>query len=229
MSAGVAAAASRPFGGRPIKAYFTGDSITKLPGMRRAFADFVSANGLDVDMVGAFSTGEFADNQHSAVSGVKIRSVRERAKLELGAGKPYPDVSLIFVLIGTNNINDAGVDVQAALDEYAGTLDVLSNLATSTVPDARIFVSTIPPIQPGVLGDAQVDEFNAGMPQRWDAFDARRPDNKLVRWDMHAGLSPWSPDLQPDSAHPNDAGFAKACGSTPLGLIPVAEHFFGFN
>jgi len=201
-------------------AYFTGDSLTKAEGMRLAFSEFAMARGLDAETVGAFTGGDFPDNQHSAVSGVKIRSVRERAKLELGAGNPYPDVSLVFLMIGTNNVNDVGVAVPAAVAEYAETLDVIAGLA----PNSRIFVTTLPPIKPGVQGAEQVDEYDAELPAAWDSFDARH-EKPLVRWDMNRAIGPFDQELFVDSGHPNPGGWAKACAD-PAGLVPAIERLF---
>lgn len=214
--------------GRTINVYFAGDSHTKLPGLRKCFDEWARSGALRFDLVGAFSNGDFEDNQHSAVSGVKVRSVRERAKLELGAGKLFPEVSLVLVLIGTNNINDVGVDIGATLREYGGMLDVVSDLATSTVPDARLFVTSIPPIAPGVQGDVQVDEFNAGLPDEWDRFDARHPGNPLVRWDLRRAVGDFEQSNFIDTGHMNPAGYAKACHGSG-GLIPATEDFFSVN
>jgi hypothetical protein len=209
-----------PAGGQ---VYFVGDSLTVAEGMRRAVFDYYSTHvpALNIDMVGPYSNGTFGPNdQHSGVGGQELATITARAVLELGTGGAYPDVKLVHFLACTNDVNNVGANVSAILTAYANSLTSIHNEIVATQPTARIAVTTLPPIQPGVQGEAEAVAFNAGLPAIWDAFDTAHPSNTLLRWDLYTAIGgAWSAGYYLDTLHPNATGWAVACAHPTHGLI----------
>src|SRR6185369_4838903 len=148
--------------------------------------------------VGAFASGAFADNQHSAQNGVEISSVLARVNSELGTGGAYPNVKLATLLIGANNLNNTGVDVTAVETEYTNLGNTAHTKLTSTQAAARICFATIPRIQPGVQGDTQVIAFNTWLRSTFiPAYNAAHPSNLALLWDIEQaiGTGTWDPSL----------------------------------
>jgi lysophospholipase L1-like esterase len=202
--------------------YFIGDSTTKLQGLRLATYDYYTTHVpvLDIDMVGSFNDGNFPDNQHSAVNGATLLGINNRVNLELGAGNAFSDVLLVHLLAGVNDLNDPGANVPAILTAYANLLTNINTRITGTQPTARIAVTTIQPLQPGTMGEAEVVAFNAGLPAIWNAFDAAHPATPLIRWDLYNALGgAWNGAYYLDSAHNNATGYAVACAEPTYGLI----------
>jgi hypothetical protein len=216
----VAGDVATPAGGQ---VYFVGDSLTVADGMRKAVYDYYTTHAptLNIDMVGSFSSGAFGpDNQHSGVNGVEIAGVQSRAVSELGTGSPFPNVKLVHVLAGVNDLNNAGANVSTILTAYGNMLTAIYNEIVATQSTARIAVTTIMPLQPGSAGETEVVSFNAGLPAVWDAFDAAHPSNTLLRWDLYNAIGgAWASGNYLDSTHPNATGWATACAHPTYGLL----------
>lgn len=208
---------AQPNTGAPI--YWIGDSITKRAGMREVLYNYIVANSLHIDAQGSFHDGAFPDNEHSAVNGVEINSVNGRAVSELGTGNAFPGILLILVMAGTNNVNNVPYNNTTTLTQYADMLEDMHTAVTSSNASAKICVTTILPIEPGVVGDTNVPLFNGGLPAIWDAFDLAHPSNILIRWDANQAMGPWSPLYFADSAHPNTAGYQRICDDPTYGLL----------
>jgi hypothetical protein len=222
----VAGDVATPAGGQ---VYFVGDSLTVADGMRKAVYDYYTTHAptLNIDMVGSFSSGSFGpDNQHSGVNGVEIAGVQSRAVSELGTGSPFPDVKLVHVLAGVNDLNNAGANVSTILTAYGNMLTAIHNEIVATQSTARIAVTTLMPLQPGSAGETEVVSFNAGLPAVWDAFDAAHPSNTLLRWDLYNAIGgAWASGNYLDSTHPNATGWATACAHPTYGLIQAISPY----
>lgn len=125
--------------------YYVGDSLFAYSGvsLRQKMYDMYIAAGKNIDLVGSFAAGAFADNQHSAQNGVEIASIRARALSEVGTGKAFPNVKLVCLLGAVNDLNNVGVlltDVQTA---YTTAVTDIHAAITATQPTARIAIYTI--------------------------------------------------------------------------------------
>ena len=208
--------------------YFVGDSLFAYSGVsaRQKLAEMATAAGKNIAMVGAFSSGAFANNRHSAQNGVEIASIRSRALSELGAGKAFPNVRLVCLLGAVNDLNNPGVvlaDVQAA---YTAAVTDIHAAITATVPTARIAVYTTPPLQPGTTGDTNVNAFNAWLRGTLKpTWDAGHVGSELFLVDVEQALGSWSAPNYLDSTHPNGTGWTAVHNAATVGQAAVLSSY----
>lgn len=212
-----------PSGGQ---VFFLGDSTTVQEWQRLATYNYATTHAppLNISQVGPYTNNldSFPGGHHGAINGATILTAKGVVDANLGTGSPYPNVKLVCVLIAVNDLNDVGADVNAILTAYANLLEDIHTRITATQPTARIAVTTIQPLQPGTQGDTQVVAFNAGVPAKWNAFDAAHPSNTLIRWDLYTAIgAAWNVggNRYLDSTHPNANGGAIACADPTYGLI----------
>jgi Ca2+-binding RTX toxin-like protein len=121
-----------------------------------------------------------------------------RDLVETGFINTYqPDV--VLLMLGTNDTNDS------TLNEMAADLNALIDQIQIQQPNAYILVSSLPPIDPTIKGEARAQlaaEFNALLPQLISAQGDR------VRY-VNAGGSLGLSDLSEDGLHPTAAGYDK--------------------
>jgi len=185
--------------------------MTKCPsqhGWRGYIQDQFVTNAWGFDWQGSASDGNWADNQHSGVSGTTLTQISTRATAELGTGHPYSLVKLCFLcMVGTNSLSAGDPTASAALTDYAACLAAVHAAITSTVATARIVVSTLPNFNPAAATYTAQQAFNAGLVAIWDAHDAAHAANKVFRADVAAAVGVWnSPTYYLDNAHLNNAG-----------------------
>lgn len=202
-----------------------GDSIMKgsqsshLAGCRKTIYEYYTAQSLDVQWVGSYATGTIAHPRHSSVASTKINTHIGIATNELGTGNAFENVELVFVLSGTNNVNDSVGSGAAAVSEYATLLETIHTQIVSSRASARIAVATLPD-HAGLTQDSggpaatEVLAFNSGLTAAsgvWDDFDTAHPSHKLFRgdlWTALGGTGSSSGVNFADGVHPSDAGYA---------------------
>ncbi|HVG98365.1 MAG TPA: SGNH/GDSL hydrolase family protein, partial [Chloroflexota bacterium] len=170
-----------------------GDSLTdgyNIPGgYRPELQALLQSDGLQVDFVGSLTNGPagFRDQEHEGHSGWRIEQIDGQARAWLTASQP----EVVLLLIGTNdmaqNFDPAGAP---------GRLSALLDTITSTLPQTRVIVSSIPRMGPGpsdVLD--RIQAYNAAIPgivqqkaaagrrvSYVDAFSVITPDDLWGDW-----------------------------------------------
>lgn len=210
-----------PSGGQ---VFFCGDSTTVLEGMRLATYNYATTHVplLNISQVGPYTNtlDSFPGGHHGAINGATLLTLSTVVNAQLGAGNAFPGVKLVHLLAAVNDLNDPGASVPAILTAYGNLVTNILTRITGAVPTARCSVTTIQPLQPGSMGEAEVVAFNAGLPAVWNAIDAAFPANTLIRWDLYAAIGgAWNGSLYLDATHPNATGYAVACADPTNGLI----------
>jgi hypothetical protein len=206
------------------RVYGVGDSHMKASGLRKGIVDYAIANTLtQIDMVGTFQDGTFADNQHSGVNGVEIASIQSRAVGELGTGSAFPSVKLVLIIGGVNDLNNIGANVTTIETAFSNMVTAIHNAATASVGTARIAIWGVPPLQPGSQGDTLVTTFNAWLRGTFvSTWNAAHPSNQVFWIDTELAIGgAWRPDYYLDSAHMNDTGWSQVKAHATYGTDVV--------
>ncbi|KAH8831134.1 SGNH hydrolase-type esterase domain-containing protein [Flagelloscypha sp. PMI_526] len=177
-----------------------GDSITygylstDGNGYRKTLKDSLASAGNTIDFVGRINSGNMTDNQDEGWIGYTITQVAAKAA-ESAAIALNP--SLILLMAGTNDMNDAWIDKSTAPANLAALVDQLFK----SFPSATIVVSGIIPISDATNG-AYVAPYNSAAKA---LVNQRASAGKKVLW-IDSTLT--TSNLG-DGLHPNDAGYVK--------------------
>ncbi|MDT0424322.1 MULTISPECIES: SGNH/GDSL hydrolase family protein [Streptomyces] len=227
---GAGAAAGVAFGARPAAADVPGESnggvrvmplgdsltdgFTPCPGgYRIGLWRRLAEAGYTVDFVGSLANGpaELGDHDHEGHSGWRIDQLDAQLDGWLAATSPRT----VLLLIGTNDLNQ-NHDVANAPARLSALVDRIRAL----LPDAEIFVASVPP-QTDPTQQARVVAYNQALPGALAGKDA---GVHLVR--MYEALT--TADLA-DGVHLTPAGYDRMAGvwfdalrSVPGALEPVA-------
>jgi lysophospholipase L1-like esterase len=215
LNSGVADTSDMPFTITSIlKIMPLGDSITDGEGViggggyRIELRQRAVAQGLSIDFVGSLMNGPatLPDKEHEGHSGWEISRLAQNVNPWLTAYKP----ELVLLLIGTN---DVFWDMSMAT--APARLSALIDQILTTLPDASVIVSTIPP-----LADAARESrgltFNAAIEPLVQNKQAAGLHVSFV--DIHAALT--TADLA-DGTHPNQTGYDKMAAVWFAGLLGV--------
>ena len=198
--------AAPPCAAAPVRITVMGDSISRGwgsadgGGYRNVLRNRLSAAGWDVDMVGRQASGNFADNQHDAWDGIKLRWMAQ----ECAPFQAVYDPHVTLLMMGTNDIwTGTGLDAP----QYApANLNTLIRRIFQFNPDTQLYVSSILRMYQGgsPTEDPLVNWYNAQIPGIVAAY---RAEGKSIHFvDIHPRVGRF--DLA-DGVHPNDAGYAK--------------------
>lgn len=187
-----------------------GDSITygvgttPVTGFREELYWWTRGHYPEVTFVGTTETGAWPNAVHDGHPGYTVEDLQAEVRGVWGT-------HLVLLLIGTNNM---GLLPHVAYDGPLAAKHYKELLVSLTLghPRTAVLVSTIPPLPPISASAPNVDDFNARLRNIWDEFDTTRPAGlRLLRADIHAALSPWSPsNFLPENVHPSAAGYARA-------------------
>lgn len=160
------------------------------------------ANGLKVDFVGSQFNGtdQLGDKNHEGHPGFTIDQINNL--LNNGALTTYKP-NIITLMLGTNDVgrNDS-------LSQMYTDLSNLIDKITNELPSAQLLISSIPPINALVKGQAFADKarnFNTLIP---DLVRDKATQGKKVTF-VNAGGSLIVSDLLSDGVHPTSSGYAK--------------------
>jgi Ca2+-binding RTX toxin-like protein len=180
-----------------------GDSITsgtaspKGDGYRGPLSQKFNASSIAVDFVGSHRDGpsSFLDREHEGVPGLRADDLVPNVRSLMS--KYYPDI--VLLMIGSNDIEQEGRrGVSNLRGEISSILDDIAN----TLPNTTIFLSTLPPIKPGVAGSSLVPAANVAIKSAAADAIAKGQHVSLVMPQLTVR------DLA-DADHPTAAGYAK--------------------
>ncbi|KAJ6610677.1 hypothetical protein B0H10DRAFT_1953701 [Mycena sp. CBHHK59/15] len=183
-------------GGLRLRALPAGDSITY---------GFQSTTG----MVIGITSNRLWNDARSRQRGPFWR--RDRRNRRFPYARPVQNPNVIFLLAGTNDINN-GDDVADAPDRLMAIVDEI----TSTLPNTALLVGTIP-LNGDPTKEALADTFNYEIIQ---LLLRRASDGARV---MPVPMESLGPEDMADSLHPNDQGYAKMADAWFSALWQAAE------
>ncbi len=202
----------------PTKLMPLGDSITAgadsaLGGYRTDLWQLLKADGRPVDFVGSNLSGSVAlgDKDNEGHGGWTIGGIDGSIVGWLTTYRP----DVITVQIGTNDMYD-----DAAAGAAPGRMSTLLDRIAQTLPEARIFVSSIPPINdPGHY--SRVTAFNSTLP---GIVAAKAAAGKRVTF-VDTNPSFANPYDMADAVHPNYGSLSKAAARwyTALTGVPLTR------
>ena len=199
--------------GKFLKIMPLGDSMTvgtgsvAGSGYRLPLAVLLQAKEVDFQFVGSMASdsGKFLAReqvQHEGHVDAAIadfpdhKGIIEGLPTYLGAASTTPDV--ILLLIGTNDIH-----FEYEVAEAPNRVDALLESIRVLAPNARVIVSSLPPIQ-DPTEDARIVAFNSALSSITQKHRAAGQSVTLV--DMHQAIGPKE---MADMLNPNDAGYAR--------------------
>lgn len=181
----------------------TGGSINEQGGYRTKLWQKLTGANLAIDFVGSQSLGSAAlgDKDHEGHGGKTINWIDSNVNTFLSNAKP----DVVLLMIGTN---DTGSD---SVSQMVNELSALIDKITASSPDLKLFVASIPPIDPAAqpLARAQkATNFNAQLP---GLITTKKNQGKAVEFvDMTSLTLVDISDPNVDNGlHPNDAGSQK--------------------
>jgi|GEM_PF-5782218 lysophospholipase L1-like esterase len=190
-----------------------GDSITAgehrvepVPGAYRLrLGNYFQSHQLIINWVGTLQnpslTPDF-DGDHEGHGGWKISQIKHMINNNLST---YQQTDIVLLMIGTNDFLGSAM-AQDALND----LEALLNILKRKVPEVKIFVSDIPPINPQGSKESansqnaqQVADFNGGLAAV--VSQVASPNIIYVTVGSQLDLE----DINPDGVHPTKAGYNK--------------------
>ncbi|KAJ7494924.1 SGNH hydrolase-type esterase domain-containing protein [Mycena latifolia] len=150
-----------------------------------------SGDGSIVDYIGSVDSGAMPDPENEGHSGAEIAEISTFVAPDLAEN---PNV--VFLLAGTNDINNGDDDADAPT-----RLMAIVDQITSTLPDTVVLVGSIP-LNGNADLEPAVDAFNQAVNQ---AVLVRFADGARV---MTVSMYDIGPEDMADGLHPNDAGYA---------------------
>lgn len=200
--------------GAPIRMLPLGDSITRGPtsptgwdgqswgAYRGMLKQMLTDAGLDTNMVGSQSLGDFGDDQHEGHGGFRVDQLASGVNTWLTANSP----DIILLMAGTNGVrwrHDDPADYAAELDDLVG------RIFNHMVGDVHISLASIPPMLANdqhVLNNWKVEVYNSHIPGIVQKY--REAGQRISFVDVHSVLDP-ATDMWSDGVHPTRAGFEK--------------------
>lgn len=176
-----------------------GDSLTDgltVPGSYRiSLWQQLTAAGATVDFVGSLSNGpsQLGDRDHEGHSGWRIDQIDAQVKSWMTTTTP----KTVLLMIGTNDITQ-----NYSLAQAPTRLSNLIDHIYAVVPNAYVFVASIPPL--GMGFGTQIDQYNGKIPGIVQAKASAGKNAYFV--DIHAVVT--TSDLQ-DGVHCNANGYTK--------------------
>lgn len=199
ISSAAASPSLAPQRADPVRVMLLGDSITfgigspDGRGYRAGLWQALADGGYSVDFVGSLKGGPMPDPDNEGHSGWTIGELD--APLDAFLEVERPDV--IVLMAGTN-------DAIRRFPGGAGRMQAMLEHISAKAPEARVLVSTLPPL---ILPDwnALVDTFNNELP---GVVEARQAAGQKVTL-ANVGGSLTLGDLTPDGIHPSQPGYDK--------------------
>jgi Ca2+-binding RTX toxin-like protein len=181
----------------------TGGSVNEQGGYRTKLWQKLTGANLAIDFVGSQSLGSalLGDKDHEGHGGKTINWIDSNAHTFLDTARP----DVVLLMIGTN---DTGSD---SVSQMVNELSALIDKITATSPDLKLFVASIPPIDPAAQPAARAQkaaDFNAQLP---GLITTKKNQGKAVEFVDMTSLTLddiSDPDVD-NGLHPNDAGFQK--------------------
>jgi lysophospholipase L1-like esterase len=206
--------------GAPVKIMPVGDSITEgkytQGGYRQPLYDLLKSNGYDVTFVGKEDNGDPANDtgfskgmaspNHEGYGSARIGMLLGGGTTEKHTALPIktslannnPDV--VLIMLGTNDI--FGI---TPTDKMKATMDKLVSSIYEQSPNVTVVLASICPIAKIAARDADVDAFNAVLPDI--VQEQKSLGHKIEFADIHSVVTP--ADLSGDKVHPSATGYKK--------------------
>jgi lysophospholipase L1-like esterase len=207
--------------GVSIRIMSVGDSITEgkytTGGYRRPLYQLLKDNGYSVTFVGKEDNGEPANDtgfstamenpNHEGYGSARIGMLLNGGTTEGHTALPIkrsvsnnnPDV--VLILLGTNDILGA-----TPMDRLRGTIETLVRSIVEQSPNTTVVLASIPPIHKIEARNADVDAYNAMLPEIVAKERALNPRIEFA--DIHS-VSTDPADLSGDKVHPSATGYNK--------------------
>lgn len=191
-----------------IKVMPLGDSITDGYNIPGGYRIDLEDKGIPINFVGSLSNGpsSLSDKNHEGHSGWRIDEIQGSVVNWLNTYQPQ----YVLLLIGTNDVLQ-NYNLSQAPNRLATLIDTITN----TLPNANVFVGTLPPLS-NSGHNANVVTFNNAIP---GIINQRRSQGKLVHQvNLYNALS--TSDLA-DGVHPNASGYSKIATQWYNALVPL--------
>jgi acyl-CoA thioesterase-1 len=177
-------------------------------GYRSPLYTSMIARGDKVDFVGSQLNGTFSSPLHEGHSGYRTDNIDAGLSTWLPAAKPQ----VILLMAGTN-------DVSQGLTTAAANMSTLLDHIASLLPNARIYVSSIPPIDPAKPGGSTTaanlaTAYNAALP---GVVSSRAAAGVNVHYINAAGSLSLS-DLDSGGVHLTPTGYSNLAAAWLAGL-----------
>lgn len=215
---------------------FLGDSTmlgqAATGGCRKGIMDAIAGAAYTVSAVGPRAYGGFTQNQCNAQGGNNMSAVRtQQITPYVGTGKGFESIQRTFVIVGTNDVDEAAITAATCVSRWRTTMDLLQTAAATSKSNHRIYASTFLPYDPAsnAAAAANVAAVNGGLLQAEVAsFNAANPSNQIILVDSYAALgSGWNSTDMADDRHPSQTGYNKiaaamfaACSADLATLVP---------
>lgn len=187
------------------------------------------AQDYSLDFQGPISTGSFEDNQCNAFSGFTINQLSANLQSNLGTGSPYPGITALHILIGSNDCVSGYNGATFASDYMAMLVAVYAKLI-QTVAAPRFICGTVTP-KDGANNTYCADAWTQlmGSGGVFDTWDAAHPSATIIRVDyFNCFGGVWNSTDFLDAVHPNYAGgYTKMANDPTYGLIANAGAYLG--
>lgn len=206
----VSISASSIYAQSPIKVMPLGDSITYGYPYGGGYRIELEDKGIPIDFVGSERNGpaELADKDHEGWLGWEISGIAGSVVGWLNTYQP----EYVLLLIGTNDVNH-NADLSQAPTRLSNLIDTILN----TLPNAKVLVGSIPPIN-DPTNNARAVAYNSAIP---GIVSQKQSQGKKVYFvDIYNALT--LSDLN-DGVHPNLVGYGKMASAWYSVLAPLVN------
>ncbi|WP_052055414.1 GDSL-type esterase/lipase family protein [Myxosarcina sp. GI1] len=206
----------------PLKVMPLGDSITygvsgyidwESGGYRAFLGNKLASDRFSFDFVGSQTDGatksDLSDRDHEGHPGWKIADINRNVEQWLSSS--VPDV--VLMTIGTNDTFRRLVSSQTIIQEYSQLIDRI----TAHSPNTKLLVSSLPPIDPDVRPQSQIDKGNDISRAIPELVNSKKSQGKQIDFVDFGSLnlndltSSTDPSLD-NGVHPNAKGYEKIAG-----------------
>jgi lysophospholipase L1-like esterase len=171
------------------------DGYHTASGYRETLDNLLSEAGLQVQFVGSYQDGAFANNHHEGHSGKRIDEISSGAVQWVSAVKP----DIVLLLIGTNDCIQ-NYDLPNAMNRLS---DLIANIRLGA-PNSVIFIATtVPNGTPDT--EARVLTYNSDLAKFVQT--RMQTDTKIHFVDLYKLANLQATDLI-DGVHPTPTGYA---------------------